>query len=141
MVWRELILKHARFTAVRSSGPGGQNVNMRNSKAVMNIEKGVFDKDLLCHVSSSIFKNHDTTIKIASHEERSFELNSMRCINKLEDMLKRASDMRALKEQGPCPERLARIETYKRQFKLEKSLMKAKVKIVKAGRQKPSFDS
>lgn len=80
------------FTYARSSGPGGQNVNKTNSKAVLtwNIEESEFISGAVKERFYNAFGNRISEsgeIVIASDETRDRMQNQQRCIDKLIEML------------------------------------------------------
>lgn len=85
--WDELEISYAR-----SSGPGGQNVNKRETKAVMSWnarESPSLPDDVkarfLAKFSSRI--SEDGRIVIASDEHRSQDMNLKTCFDKLQKMI------------------------------------------------------
>lgn len=89
------ITTEVEFVAVRSRGPGGQNVNKVSSAAqlhwdftsspfVSHIEKGLIYQKLYNHINS------ENQIYIRSDEYRDLERNKERCLEKLKDYLVKA---------------------------------------------------
>jgi ribosome-associated protein len=83
------------FSASRSSGPGGQNVNKVNSKVTLewNVVQSLLvseeDKTIILHkLSSHITK--EGVIQLTSQEARSQLQNKEAVIKKLQDLLTRA---------------------------------------------------
>lgn len=95
MIDISLIEKEVEFTAVRSGGPGGQNVNKVSSAAVMTWDY-MASQALSDGQKSRIQKNLKNSINkeglvfIRSEEFRDLERNKARCLEKLETRLKRA---------------------------------------------------
>ena len=81
------------FTFARSSGPGGQNVNKVNTKAVLR-----WDLDACKTISDAVkdrfkskFQNRiqsDGLVVLSSDKYRSQEMNVKNCIDKLKEFLK-----------------------------------------------------
>jgi ribosome-associated protein len=80
------------FSFVRSSGPGGQNVNKTNSKAVLtwNVEESTSITASVKMRFKEAFANRvsdNGQIVIMSDETRDRAQNQQRCVDKLLDML------------------------------------------------------
>jgi len=81
-----------QFTFVRSSGPGGQNVNKVSSKAVLRwdvIASGLLDADSIARLTVS-FPTHltkDGELVISSQKTRDAIKNRGDCLEKLKAML------------------------------------------------------
>lgn len=85
--WEELDISYAR-----SSGPGGQNVNKRETKAVMswNVRESPSIPDELRFRFLEKFSSRiteDGRIVVASDENRSQEMNLKSCFDKLQRMI------------------------------------------------------
>ncbi|MEQ1665272.1 MAG: alternative ribosome rescue aminoacyl-tRNA hydrolase ArfB [Bdellovibrionales bacterium] len=85
--------RELQFTAIRSRGPGGQNVNKVNSAALMQWDfmlshslteeqKNLINEKLYNYI------NADEIFYIRSDEFRDLERNQSRCIEKLEQLLR-----------------------------------------------------
>ncbi|CAG0962864.1 Peptidyl-tRNA hydrolase ArfB [Phycisphaerales bacterium] len=82
------------FTFASSSGPGGQNVNKRATKAVLRVRLAdlpiPFDAlDRLRSLGSLYLTTHDELV-IPADENRSQERNKSEAIDRLSDLVKRA---------------------------------------------------
>jgi len=84
-----------KFSAVRSRGPGGQNVNKVNSAALLkwNFRRSYYLSDqqkdkLASKLSNCINKNEQ--IFLRCDEFRDLERNKDRCLQKLQNMVRRA---------------------------------------------------
>lgn len=82
------------FTYARSSGPGGQNVNKTSSKAILkwNLAGAAWVPDDVKVRFRDNFASRITTegfVVIHSDESRDRATNERRCIEKLQDMLRR----------------------------------------------------
>ena len=80
------------FTYVRSSGPGGQNVNKVASKAVLRWNlpgSGLFTKEVeqRFHTLFPSYITESGDIVLSSQESRDAPKNRINCLNKLKDML------------------------------------------------------
>jgi ribosome-associated protein len=81
-----------QFTFVRSSGPGGQNVNKVSSKAVLRwpmLASGLLDTDSVARLTIS-FPTHltkDGALIISSQKTRDAIKNREDCLEKLKAML------------------------------------------------------
>lgn len=87
------IMDEVSFTAVRSRGPGGQNVNkvssaallfwnFENSSAISSEERQLIREKLTNSV------NKEGEVFVRSDEFRDLERNKARCFEKLEEMLR-----------------------------------------------------
>jgi len=85
-------LSQLQFTFVRSSGPGGQNVNKVSSKAVLRwgaTASGLLDADSIARLAVS-FPTHltkDGDLVISSQKTRDAIKNREDCLEKLKAML------------------------------------------------------
>ena len=89
------IYAEVNFTAVRSRGPGGQNVNKVSSAAVLfwNFENSVSvtsEQKALIRLKLSSHINKEGEFYIRSDEYRDLERNKFRCLEKLEGLLTQA---------------------------------------------------
>jgi ribosome-associated protein len=86
------LAKEVDFVAVRSRGPGGQNVNKVSSAAVLywsfNNSKLITEhqKELIRHKLQSAI-NKDDQVYTRSDEFRDLERNKSRCLEKLSELL------------------------------------------------------
>lgn len=85
---REQILREIDFTAVRSRGPGGQNVNKVSSAAVLYwcpVTSAALLQDqrqrLMARLGATL--NKDEFLMMRSDEYRDLPMNKSRCIEKL----------------------------------------------------------
>ena len=115
---RESLLTHSYFNFVRSSGPGGQNVNKVNSKVILSIHidslEGISDTEkkrikerlkhrinfegifsLTCEEERSQYRNRERALKKA---ELLFILESRPEIKRIPTRPSKASKLRRLKE-------------------------------------------
>ncbi|MBI1373475.1 MAG: aminoacyl-tRNA hydrolase [Phycisphaera sp.] len=85
-----------RFTFARSSGPGGQNVNKVNSKAILEVDVPDLEPLIGVHVAARLrrlagqYHTADDRLVIPSEESRSQHANRHTCIEKLRDLIVRA---------------------------------------------------
>lgn len=81
-----------RFTYARSSGPGGQNVNKLNTKAVLMVELAALAEYLPTYAVAKLTPHTDTAgqLQFTSQEHRSQIANRDQCIEKLREALVRA---------------------------------------------------
>jgi len=89
-------LSEMRFSYVRSSGPGGQNVNKVSSKAVLQWNPSTSSslpddvrRRLIEQQKSRI--NSEGELQITSERHRERSLNKQDCLEKLSGMLKKAA--------------------------------------------------
>lgn len=92
---RDLNTTEFKFFAVRSRGPGGQNVNKVNSAAILvwdyqSSRKLNAEEKSLVSAKCKKLINKDGNIQIRSDEFRDLERNKSRCIEKLQLHLMRA---------------------------------------------------
>lgn len=110
------------FTFARSSGPGGQNVNKTNSKAVLvwSIEDS---QAVPADVKKRFFESYSNKINkmgevvISSEESRDRERNKENCKSKLFEMLKKVwlPPKKRLKTKPSMGAKLARLDSKKKQ--------------------------
>jgi ribosome-associated protein len=84
-----------RFAAVRSQGPGGQNVNKVSSAAILYwsyLDSRFLSEEQKLQVQQKLkgWINKKDEIYIRAEETRDLERNKARCIEKLEVLLKKA---------------------------------------------------
>jgi ribosome-associated protein len=111
------IFTEVTFVAVRSRGPGGQNVNKVSSAALLfwNFENSDLvstDQKLLIREKLGNSVNKEGEIFVRSDEFRDLERNKARCLEKLELMLMRAFHR-------PKPRKATRPTRASRQRRLE----------------------
>ncbi len=87
-------ISELEFTFARSSGPGGQNVNKTSSKAIMrwSLQAAEWVPEDVKHRFRENFASRltsDGVVVIHSDESRDRSTNERRCIEKLQDMLRR----------------------------------------------------
>jgi ribosome-associated protein len=92
----QIPLTEIEFSYVRSSGPGGQNVNKVNSKAVLRwnlIESPSLNEDLRLRLLSRLGPQltRDGDVLLASDRFRDQGRNREDCLEKLRQLLLRAS--------------------------------------------------
>jgi ribosome-associated protein len=94
-VLAEDLEQELQFSAVRSRGPGGQNVNKVSSAAIAywNFEQSFllsfFEKGLIRQKLSS-YINKEGQLFIRSEEYRDLPRNKQRCVEKIQELLQRA---------------------------------------------------
>lgn len=91
-----LPLSEITFSYARSSGPGGQNVNKVNSKAILhwNIVDTYFLNDFTKKRFLILFQNHinsDGFLIISSDQFRDQKKNVNSCLDKLKAMIHKAA--------------------------------------------------
>jgi ribosome-associated protein len=91
----ELITPEIEFSASRSSGKGGQNVNKTNSKAELrwNLEQSqVFSDEFKARfrVIGQSYLLDSGEVVLTSQESRDYRMNMSICLSKLNDLLNRA---------------------------------------------------
>lgn len=130
-VWK--VEKEVRFEAVRSRGPGGQNVNKVSSSAVLYWNP--YQSSALSHEQKFIIgsklervMNSEGEIFLRSDEFRDLERNKSRCIDKLIALL-----IAALHK--PKPRRATKPTRGSKERKLKAKSIRSDVK---AGRKKVS---
>jgi ribosome-associated protein len=88
----QIPISQLQFTFVRSSGPGGQNVNKVSSKAVLRwhaTASGLLDPDAIARLEVS-FPTHltkDGELVVTSQRTRDAIKNRVDCLEKLKAML------------------------------------------------------
>lgn len=89
------IQDEVKFTAVRGSGPGGQNVNKVSSCAQMHWDyaysEGLSDSEK-AKVSEKLktFINKEGQLRLRSDSHRDLERNKEQCLEKLAELLEQA---------------------------------------------------
>ena len=120
------------FTFARSSGPGGQNVNKVNSKAIL-----CFDLALSPSLSEPIKQrfftlyaskmNQDGSLTITADESRDQRRNQMICLEKLRQMLQEA--LKPIKKRKPTKPTKASKEKRHKNKQLRSDTKKNRQKI------------
>lgn len=127
-------MSEIQFSAIRSRGPGGQNVNKVSSAAQMHwdfqssnsfseIQKGLIAKKL------SRVINKEGQVYLRSDEFRDLERNKDRCLEKLSELLKEAFHKpRPRKKTKPTKaSQRKRIESKKQRGETKKYRQKVKL--------------
>src|SRR5262249_24340010 len=112
------------FTASRSSGPGGQNVNKVSSKMTLSFDVArstVLTDEQKRKIMGKFARrvNKEGVLQIASQKTRSQELNRADALTRLADLLRRALTPQAvrIKTRVPAAAKTERIaEKKKRSF-------------------------
>ncbi len=84
-----------RFSYVSSSGPGGQNVNKRATKAVLRVSLGDLPlgeraRDRLARLAKGWLAGEDGELVIQADEHRSQRRNRDACLERLRELIVRA---------------------------------------------------
>lgn len=92
MVNVQFLIDEITFVAVRSRGPGGQNVNKVSSAALLfwNFDESPFlsaEQKMRIREKLKNSINSENQIYLRSDEFRDLERNKIRCLEKLQDML------------------------------------------------------
>lgn len=131
---KDSILKELSFSASRSSGPGGQNVNKVNTRIELRFNISTsnylnqYQKQLLLEKLQNRLSS-DGTLVITSQKERSQLKNKENAITKLFDILTKAFQI--------PKQRKATQPTYSSK---KKRIASKKIRsITKQNRQKPTF--
>ena len=120
--------EHLRFQFARSGGPGGQNVNKVNTKAELWVEPGriaglteAAQARLL--VLSASHLTMDGTIHLVSQEHRSQERNRQQVIDKLRELVLRATvEKKRRRKTGPSAgARQRRMESKRKRSEIKSS--------------------
>ncbi len=88
-------LREIEFTATRSSGPGGQNVNKVSSSAILNWSfefSANLDEEqkFLIRTKLQNYINKEGVLYLRSDEFRDLDRNKSRCLEKLNLLIKKA---------------------------------------------------
>ncbi|MES3038104.1 MAG: alternative ribosome rescue aminoacyl-tRNA hydrolase ArfB [Bdellovibrionota bacterium] len=131
----EIIEKEVVFTAVRSRGPGGQNVNKVSSAAVLRwdfLSSLALTEDQKTKVIDKLFNhiNKDSLLFLRSDESRDLEQNKSICLEKLHTMLTNA--FHVPKKRKPTKPTWS--------SKLKRKEQKSRHSGIKKLRQKKNFD-
>ena len=127
----EQIRTEIEFVAVRSRGPGGQNVNKVSSAACLywsyQFSSAVsdFEKHKIAEKLGS-YINKDEQVYIRSDEFRDLEQNKRRCLEKLESMLTQAFHR-------PKVRRATKPTRGSKERKLEAKARRGKIKQLRKG--------
>lgn len=119
-------LSEIQFTAVRSRGPGGQNVNKVSSAAQLNwaylysdaftdYQKTLITEKLESHI------NKQGVLYLRSDEFRDLERNKARCLEKLKDLL-------AMAFHRPKPRRKTKPTKASKKKRIESKKQRGEVK-------------
>lgn len=119
------------FTAIRSRGPGGQNVNKVSSAAlaVWSFEESnllIFSEKYLVRTKLASYVNKEGKLFVRSDEYRDLPQNKTRCVEKILELLRRAFH----KDKPRKPSKPTRAS------KIKKREAKTHRASVKKGRQK-----
>ncbi len=131
----QIPLNECEFTFARSSGPGGQNVNKVNSKAILRWSAGS-SPNLPADVKERFLKKYANRITIVgdviltSQKYRDQSRNIDNCLEKLREMIKAVT--------VPQIQRRPTKPTFT--SKLKRSETKRQHSIKKIHRRKPSLD-
>jgi ribosome-associated protein len=124
------------FTASRSSGPGGQNVNKLNTKVTLSFDVGgsaaLSDEEkrlIRAHLASRI--NNEGILQVISQRTRSQELNRADALKRFSELLHRALTPRR-------PRIASKVPSLAKQQRLDK---KRKRGLTKQGRTRKGWDS
>ena len=124
---RDLVFKFSR-----SSGPGGQNVNKVNSRAVLLFDVAnctsfseVQKERILKHLASRA--NRDGVISIVSQQHRTQKGNRDAAVERLKELLKEALKEKRLRKKTVVPRRI-------RQKRLEEKRKRSILKKQRGGR-------
>ncbi|MBW6536312.1 MAG: aminoacyl-tRNA hydrolase [Mariniphaga sp.] len=118
---KEQLLAEVQFSASRSGGPGGQNVNKVNTKIELRFpvqESEVFDKDqkqlILLKLKNRI--NNQGELLVTSSVERSQWKNKEKATQKFFELIEKAltKPRKRKKTQPTAASRLKRIENKKK---------------------------
>ncbi|MCB0408560.1 MAG: aminoacyl-tRNA hydrolase [Bdellovibrionales bacterium] len=121
------------FTATRSRGPGGQNVNKVNSAALLkwNFENSQLLSEEEKHLVRSklgALINKAGLLYLRSDEFRDFEANKRRCIEKIHELLGKAffKPKKRKKTKPTLASRKKRLESKKRRGVTKQTRQKVK---------------
>ncbi len=124
--------RELRFVAVRSRGPGGQNVNKVSSAALCTWDYKNsafhFDRILLGERLKNQI-NKDGLVYLRSDEFRDFEQNKRRCIEKLSAMIAAAlhRPKRRIKTKPTFASKVRRQNTKAQRGEIKKSRTKVRI--------------
>jgi ribosome-associated protein len=119
------------FTASRSSGPGGQNVNKVSSRVTLSFNVSastVLSKDQKRKISSRLTTriNKEGVLRIVSQKTRSQEMNRTDALERFSDLLCRAlTDQRSrIKTRVPAGAKERRIEEKRKRTLVKRERLK-----------------
>ena len=119
------------FTASRSGGPGGQNVNKVSSRVTLLFDVAASRslseeqrRRILTKLATRI--NQDGVLRIVSQRTRSQDLNRADAVERFSDLLRRALTMarRRVKTAVPAAVRERRLEEKKKRTRIKQSRSK-----------------
>ena len=119
------------FTASRSGGPGGQNVNKVSSRVTLLFDVAASRslseeqrRRILTKLATRI--NQDGVLRIVSQRTRSQDLNRADALERFSDLLRRALTMarRRVKTAVPAAVRERRLEEKKKRTRIKQSRSK-----------------
>lgn len=126
-------LKEIKFTATRSRGPGGQNVNKVSSAAqltwvVEESESFTEEEKLRIQEKLESMINQKGELYLRSDEFRDLERNKERCLEKLELFLKKALHKpKARKKTKPTrSSQIKRVDSKKQRGEIKQTRQKIK---------------
>lgn len=128
-------LSEIHFEYVRSSGPGGQNVNKVNSQAQLHWDVAA-NETLPSSVKSRLLSNEANRInklgelRIDCQTSRDREKNRLECLNRLQEMIVAAINV-------PAPRKKTKTPRWVKERRLRNKKEKSKVKRL---RRPPSMD-
>jgi ribosome-associated protein len=118
------------FSFARSSGPGGQNVNKVNTKAILkwnlwNTQS--LDHDEQLRVSQNLPNdiNSEGDLVIISDESRSQLLNKEKCVEKFRDLLEKALFVPKVRKKTKVPREVRRNARYSKQKQSQKKKLRS----------------
>lgn len=124
-------LAEIHFSAVRSRGPGGQNVNKVSSAAQLNWEfmlSPSLSEEQKNRIHEKLYNyiNRQGILYLRSDEFRDLERNKARCLEKLEKLLKRAFHIpkRRKKTRPTKASKQKRIDTKKQRGEVKQTRKK-----------------
>ncbi len=125
------ILSEVEFTATRSRGPGGQNVNKVSSAALLfwsfeQSELLSFEQKAILRLKLSAYINKEGVLYLRSDEYRDLPRNKERCLEKLDTLIERAFHL----------DKFRRPSKPTRSSKLKKQKSKSLRSDIKKNRQK-----
>lgn len=126
-------LKEIHFSAVRSRGPGGQNVNKVSSAAqltwhVSSSESFTEEQKHRLQVKLENYINQKGELYLRSDEFRDLERNKARCLEKLENLIAKALHKpKPRKKTKPTrSSQIKRVEGKKQRGEVKKTRQKVK---------------
>lgn len=124
-----------QWRASKSSGPGGQNVNKRSSKAHLHIAdwKPIF-KDDFCQESHKISKVLECKVDVVCQEQKNFVKNKQLCIERAAHQIQ-TTLKQCIPAAEPSPEQASKVAKLATAWKQEKRQMKQARSDKKASRR------